>query len=429
MELKYLASRGVKSLGIKIEWQDSERATVMKQEEIHVNSGQSKKKDYRKTAFQLVMLLGIVSMFGDIAYEGGRSISSPYLATLGASAAMVGLITGAGEFLGYGLRIVSGYFADRTKAYWALTFIGYGLIAAIPLLAFAGCWQLAALLLILERIGKAIRSPARDTIISYAGKNIGRGWAFAIHEAMDQVGAIIGPLILSFALLESQAYQPGFNLLWLPVVLCVAALVFANRKAPVPEKLETKIETNIQPPKARLGRVFWLYGFFVLLAGTGFASFQLIAYHVKAQAIISDAQIPILYAVAMGVDAIVALIIGKTYDKKGLKVLIAVPVLTMPIPLLGFSQSYGLILGAIVIWGAVMGIHETIMRAAIADMVPMERRGSAYGIFNTLYGLSLFLGSTAMGFLYEVSIVYIFVFAVIMEIIAIALLFFTRRSN
>ena len=401
----------------------------MKQGKSQVRSEQSKAIDYRKTAFQVIILLGIVSMFGDIAYEGGRSISGPYLATLGASAAMVGLITGAGEFLGYGLRLVSGYLADRTKAYWVLTFIGYGLIGAIPLLAFAGNWQLAALLLILERIGKAIRSPARDTIISYAGKNIGRGWGFAIHEAMDQVGAIIGPLILSFAMIKSGGYQLGFNFLWIPVVLCVVALIVANRKAPVPERLEATIETGKQTIKAGLGRVFWLYGIFVLLAGSGFASFQLIAYHVKTQTIISDAQIPILYAVAMGVDAIVALIVGKTYDKRGLMVLAAIPVLTLPIPFLGFSHTYWLIILAIVLWGAVMGIHETIMRAAIADLVPIERRGSAYGIFNTLYGLSLFIGSAAMGLLYEVSITYILVFAVVMELVAIPTLFFIRRAK
>jgi MFS family permease len=368
-------------------------------------------------------------MFGDIAYEGGRSISGPYLATLGASAAVVGLVTGAGEFLGYALRLLSGYLADRTKAYWALTFIGYGLIGAIPLLAFAGNWQLAALLLILERIGKAIRSPARDTIISYAGKNIGRGWGFAIHEAMDQVGAIIGPLVLSFALITSGGYRRGFNLLWIPVVLCLAALIIANRKAPVPERLEAKVETDKPSAKGGLGRVFWLYGIFVLLAGTGFASFQLIAYHVKAQAIISDARIPILYAIAMGVDAVVALIIGKSYDKWGLMVLFTIPALTLPIPFLGFSNTYWQIILAIVLWGAVMGIHETIMRAAIADLVPIERRGSAYGIFNTLYGLSLFLGSVAMGFLYEVSTTYIMVFAVVMELVSIPSLFLIRRSR
>jgi len=203
----------------------------------------------------------------------------------------------------------------------------------------------------------------------------------------------------------------------------------ANRKAPVPERLEAKIETGKETIKVGLGRVFWLYGIFVLLAGTGFASFQLVAYHVKTQAIISDAQIPILYAVAMGVDAIVALIVGKAYDKRGLMVLVAIPALTLPIPFFGFSHTYWLIILAIILWGAVMGIHETIMRAAIADLVPIGRRGSAYGIFNTLYGLSLFLGSSAMGLLYEVSVTYIMAFAVILELLAIPALFLIKRSS
>lgn len=191
---------------------------------------QSKAASYRKTAFQIVIILGIVSMFGDIAYEGGRSISSPYLATPGASAAIVGLVTGAGEFLGYGLRLVSGYFVDRTKAYWALTFIGYGLIGATPLLAFAGNWQLAAVLFILERVGKAIRSPARDTIISCCGTSVGRGWGFALHEALDQVGAIIGPLILSFTLITSGGYREGFTIIWIPVVLALVAWLLQDGK-------------------------------------------------------------------------------------------------------------------------------------------------------------------------------------------------------
>ena len=399
----------------------------MKGNEGQAKVEQTKAASCRKTAFQIIILLGIVSMFGDIAYEGGRCISGPYLATLGASAAMIGLVSGAGEFLCYGLRLFSGYFADRTKAYWLLTFIGYGLIGAIPLLAFAGNWPLAAVLLIVERIGKAVRSPARDTIISCCGTSVGRGWGFAIHEALDQVGAIIGPLILSFAMITSGGYQLGFNLLWIPVVLCLVALAVANRKAPDVEKLEARNEAGKQ--RDGLGRVFWLYGVFILLAGAGFASFPLIAYHIKNQAIVSDAQIAILYAVAMGVDAVIALIIGKIYDKRGLMVLAVIPALTLPIPFLGFSHTYGLIVAAVVLWGAVMGTHETIMRAAIADLVPLGRRGSAYGIFNTLYGLSLFIGSATMGFLYDFSVVYIFVFAVSMELLSIPALFLIRRPR
>ncbi len=401
----------------------------MKQGESHVNSEQSSVAGIRKTAFQLIIFLGIVSMFGDVAYEGGRSISGPYLAVLGASASIVGLVTGAGEFLGYALRLASGYLVDRTRAHWLLTFLGYGMIAAIPLLAFAGRWQIAAVLLILERIGKAIRSPARDTIISYGGKSIGRGWGFALHEALDQVGAVIGPLILSFALFESGGYQAGFNFLWIPFGLMLLALIIAKRKVPAPEKLETKHLASQENVKGGLGRVFWLYGVFVLLAGAGFASFPLIAYHIKTQAIVADAQIPVLYAVAMAVDAIVALIIGKAYDKRGLMVLAVIPTLTLPIPFLGFSHTYWLILLAIILWGAVMGTHETIMRAAIADMIPAERRGFAYGIFNTIYGLSLFVASTAIGFLYGLSIPAILAFVVVMELLAIPALLLIKKQG
>ena len=384
--------------------------------------------DKRKAAFQLILLLGTVSMFGDIAYEGGRSISGPYLAMLGASAGAVGLVSGLGSLLGYGLRLISGYFTDRTRAYWVLAFVGYGLIAAIPLLALAGNWQLAAALLILERIGKAIRSPARDTIISYAGKNIGRGWGFALHEVMDQLGAVIGPLILSFALITTGDYQKGFNLLWVPVVLVLVFLILARHKVPLPEKLEAKVDTTSHDEVKGLGRTFWLYALFVLLAGAGFASFVLISYHIKAETLIIDAQIPVLYAIAMGVDGVVALIAGKAYDKHGLMVLAIIPVLTLPVPFLGFSYNYWYIISAVVLWGAVMGVHETVMRAAIADMVPVTKRGRAYGIFNAIYGLALFIGSAAMGFLYEISTHYLITFAVVMELLAVPILFLLKKS-
>lgn len=145
------------------------------------------------TAYRFIVLMGIVSMFGDITYEGARSITGPYLAVLGASAGIIGLVSGIGEFVGYALRLVSGRFADRAKAYWPLTFIGYGLILSVPLLGLVGYWHLAVLLIILERMGKAIRTPARDAILSHATKQVGRGWGFALHEALDQVGAIVGP--------------------------------------------------------------------------------------------------------------------------------------------------------------------------------------------------------------------------------------------
>jgi len=375
-----------------------------------------------------IILLGIVSLFGDVTYEGARSVTGPYLATLGASASIVGLVAGIGEFVGYALRLASGYLVDRTKAYWLLTFIGYGLLLSIPLLAFAGYWQLAVVLIILERMGKAIRSPARDTMLSYATKEVGRGWGFAVHEALDQVGAVIGPVVFSLVFLFHGGYREGFTLLWIPALLTLAVLALARKKVPSPQRLEAPEETGRQDIKGKLPRVFWLYTVFTLFSVAGFANFQLISYHLKVQSIVPDAQIPLIYAIAMGVDALAALVVGKTYDRIGLISLLAVPLLTLPIPFLAFSYSYSLVLISIILWGVVMGIQETIMRAAIADLTPIERRGFAYGIFNTAYGAGWFLGGALMGRLYEISLNYLILFAVVMELISIPLFFLVRKT-
>jgi len=376
-----------------------------------------------------IILLGIVSLFGDVTYEGARSVIGPYLATLGASANIVGLISGIGEFSGYALRLVSGYLADRTKAYWFFTFVGYGLLVSIPLLAFTGYWQLAAVLIILERMGKAIRSPARDTMLSYATKEVGRGWGFAVHEALDQIGAIIGPIVFSLVLLSQSGYREGFTLLWIPALLSVGVLAIARKKVPSPQKLETPGKVSKQSDSDKLPRVFWLYTLFTLFTIAGFANFQLISYHLKVQAVVPDAHIPIIYAIAMGVDAVAALIAGKTYDRIGLVSLLAVPLLTLPIPFLAFSYDYKMVLTGMVLWGVVMGIQETIMRAAIADITPVERRGFAYGIFNTVYGASWFLGSASIGLLYTLGVNYLILFVVVMELISIPLLFIVKRET
>jgi MFS family permease len=375
-----------------------------------------------------IILLGIVSLFGDVTYEGARSVAGPYLATLGASPGVVSLVAGVGEFVGYALRLASGYVADRTKAYWLLTFVGYGLLLSIPLLAFAGYWQLAAVLIILERMGKAIRSPARDTMLSYATKEVGRGWGFAVHEALDQIGAVIGPIVFSLVLLSHAGYSEGFTLLWIPALLTLAVLAIARKKVPSPQKLEALGETSRPNIQGKLPRVFWLYTVFTLFSMAGFANFQLISYHLKILSIVPDVQIPMMYAIAMGVDALAALLVGKTYDKIGLISLLAIPLLTLPIPFLAFSHSYSLVLISIVLWGVVMGIQETIMRAAVADLTSVERRGFAYGVFNTALGAGWLLSGALMGLLYEISINYLILFAVVMELISIPLFFVVRRA-
>ncbi|MCD6256241.1 MAG: MFS transporter [Deltaproteobacteria bacterium] len=378
-----------------------------------------------KTAFKFIFLLGIVSLFGDITYEGARSITGPFLSTLGASGAVVGLIAGFGEFIGYGLRLVSGYISDKTKGYWAMVFIGYGLILSIPLLSLVNCWEIAAILIVLERVGKAIRSPARDTILSHATMQVGRGFGFGIHEALDQVGAIIGPLIFSLVFYLKWGYREGLSILLLPAILTLLVLTVARRRYPLPQGFERPIKAD----KGRLSPVFWLYTIFTLLSVTGYANFQLISYHFKIKSVISNTQIPIFYAIAMAIDAIVALIIGKIYDKIGLMSLISIPLFTALIPIFSFSCNYSLALTGIIIWGTVMGMQETIMRAAIADLTPTSRRGLAYGIFNTIYGASWFIGGTLMGILYDFSIRYVIIFATIMELASVPVLIRAVRSQ
>lgn len=389
-----------------------------------------KKGISKKTAFQCIILLGIVSLFGDMTYEGARGVTGPYLAFLGASAAMVGIVSGIGEFLGYTLRLVSGYLADRTRSYWGFTIAGYALIFAIPLLGFANTWQAAAVFVVLERMGKAVRSPARDTILSHATKQVGRGLGFGLHEALDQAGAIIGALIFSFVLLLKDGYKTGFAVLWIPAVLTMLFLIIARIKYPSMEEFEAPAAGGggkIVAARGSLPGAFWFYTLFIFLSVAGFASFQLISYHFKTQSVIRDYQIPLFYALAMGVDGVVALIIGKTYDRFGLKSLLTIPLLTVPIPFFAFTHNYSFAVASVVLWGAVMGIQETIMRAAIADLVAVEHRGFAYGIFNTVYGASWLIGGALMGLMYDFSPGLIAVFTVAAEAVSIIVFFAAKK--
>ena len=388
------------------------------------------------------MLFGLVSLFGDMVYEGARSVNGPYLKTLGANAAIVGLVAGVAEFMGYVVRLASGYFADKTRAYWLFTFLGYGLLIVVPLLSLAGIWQVALIFIILERLGKALRSPARDTILSQATKQVGTGFGFAIAEALDQVGAVVGPLIFTvlFILLGKgdkglADYQKGYALLWIPFVLVMLSILLAYKKAPNPEVLESSLSKR--PEQDKLSKVFWLYTIFSFITTLGFTNFVLIGYHFKAKNVITDAQIPLFYAIAMGVDAIAALIIGKVYDlfknkkqndKAGLSTLIIIPILSIFIPIFAFSRNYIFALISALIWGVVMGAHETVMKSAIADLTTLKKRGTGYGIFNTAYGLAIFIGTALLGLLYEKSIPAIIIFSVLVQFAGIFAFFLMRKE-
>jgi MFS family permease len=384
-------------------------------------------KDFSKSAaLKFVILLGVVSLFADMTYEGARSATGAYLAVLGASGAAVGIIAGLGELIGYGLRLITGYISDRTGRYWTITLFGYFVnLVAVPLLALAGNWEIAALLMIGERIGKAIRTPARDVMLSYATQKMGRGWGFGLHEAMDQIGAILGPLIVTAVLYFGGSYRTGFAILLAPAILALSVLLVARLLYPHPRHFEVG---PARPQTKGFPRVFWLYLAAVSLIGAGFADFALIAYHFEKASIASPDLIPILYAVAMGVDALAALVIGRLFDRIGISVLIPVAIVSSFFAPFVFLDGLNLAFLGMALWGVGMGAQESIMRAAIAEMVPMDRRGSAYGIFNAGYGIFWFLGSALMGILYDISIPSLVVFSVVAQLASIPLLLWVRKE-
>lgn len=381
----------------------------------------------KRTAMSFVILLGAVSLFADMTYEGARSITGPYLAVLGASGAVVGFVAGFGELIGYGLRLLSGYLSDRTGRYWAITLVGYTVnLIAVPLLALAGRWEIAAALMVAERMGKAIRTPARDAMLSHATHEMGRGWGFGLHEAMDQIGAMVGPLIVAAVLYYRGGYATSFGILLLPALLALSVLLAARLLYPRPQDLEVSV-TNLE--SQGLPRIFWLYLAGVAFMAAGYADFPLIAFHFEKTAAVSQNWIPIFYAVAMGVDALAALLFGRLFDRVGLASLIAVSLLAALFAPLVFAGTFYLALLGMALWGVGMGAQESIMRAAVASMVSPNRRGSAYGVFNTGYGLAWFLGSALMGILYDTSLMALIVFAVVMQLTAIPLLVLASRET
>lgn len=386
------------------------------------------------SAMTFVVLIGTVSLFSDATYEGGRSLIGQFLQSLGSSAAAVGIAVGAGEFLGYALRLVSGYAADRTGAYWRITVLGYGInLLAMPLLAFVGRWQIAIALLFLERIGKAIRNPARDAMLSYATSEMGRGWGFGLHEAMDQTGAFLGPVLVTAVLFFRSGdevglggYHQAFAVLFAPALLALAVLMVARFLFPHPRDLESKT------PKAGVAGLTRSYWLFLLAAGfiaMGFADFALMAFHFRATDLVADRLIPMLFATGMGVDAAAALIMGRSFDRRPFATLITGVTLGALFAPFVFLGSLSLAVVGIALWGVGMSAQESVLKAALADLIPSNRRAYGFGLFATAFGLFWFAGSAAMGFLYDVDAEYLVVFSVAAQLLALPLFMLSRRGG
>ncbi|AFY41820.1 MFS transporter [Nostoc sp. PCC 7107] len=371
----------------------------------------------KSAALKFVILLGFVSLCADATYEGARSITGAYLQVLGASGTVVGLVAGFGELIGYGLRLAIGYLSDQTRKYWGITTLGFILnTAVVPLLAFAGRWEVAAGLMMAERTGKAVRTPPRDALLSHGVSQIGRGFGFGLHEAMDQTGAVMGPLAVAAMIYFQGEYRNAFTILIVPAVLGLIVLLVLQFLYPNPSDLEIETEINQEDG---IPRTFWIYLGAVAIIAAGYADFPLIAFHFQKGNIASGQTIPLFYALAMGVDAVAALIFGYLFDRVGISILMVAAFISSFFAPLVFLGNTQLALLGIALWGIGMGAQESILKAAIAGLVPKHKRATAYGIFSTGYGLAWFLGSTLMGVLYDRSITLLVVFSTATQLLAI----------
>jgi predicted MFS family arabinose efflux permease len=375
----------------------------------------------REDAFRFVWLIGLVSLFSDMTYQGAHGNAGPYLAILGAGGTVVGIVAGAGELVNYTLRLLFGWWADKTRAYWWIAFPGYALnLIAVPCLALCGHWPAAAACLILERTGKGIRTPARDVMLSHAADQVGRGWAFGVHEAMDQTGGMLGPLLVAGMIFFNQGYRAGFAVLAIPAALALVCLTITWRLYPHTEDIHRKpVDLNAHG----LPRSFW-----ILVAGMGclalgYADFALMAFHFKTHELLSPAWIPVSYGLAMGLQGLASLGFGQGYDRWGVKALIVAALPASAFAPLVFLGSPRFALLGLALWTVGMGAQGSIMKALVAELVPAERRGSAYGILNSSYGLCWFLGSATMGWLYDHSLPHLVLFSVVAQLASLPFLF------
>lgn len=386
------------------------------------------KGDIAKTAFGFVLIIGIVNLFADMTYEGARSITGPFLGSLGASATVVGVVAGTGELLGYSLRSVAGYFADKTQRYWLIVFVGYVInMLAVPALALTGNWPIAAALIVAERTGRALRKPVVDAMLSYAGKTIGRGWVFGLNEGLDQAGATVGPLIVALVLYLNSGFRTGFAVLLVSSVLCLVTLILARFWYPRPHELETE-SADISKAKG-FPRAYWIYVAAGALIAAGFADFSLIAFHFQKEAIISQTTIPLFYAVAMGAGALTNLVFGRLFDRVGFPIAIFAFLLGAVFAPLVFLGQFWLALTGMALWGIGMGAQNSLLKALLSGVLAVAKRSTGFGLFYTGYGLAWFLGSATMGLLYDKSILAVVVFSVVLQLLALPVFFLARRRS
>lgn len=377
-------------------------------------------------AFRFVLVMGLVNLFADMTYEGGASINGPFLGSLGASAAAISIIAGVGEFLGYSLRSVAGYFADRTGKHWPITFIGYSInLLAVPAMVFAWNWQVAALLILAERVGRAIRKPTVESMLSYTTGELGKGWVYGLNTALDETGATLGPLVMMAVLMSGASYHIGYSLLIIPSLLALISLTGARIVFPLPSELEQGRTAQA----TGFTKAYWLYMVAAAFFAAGLMSFELISFHLLSSHTVSANSIPALLSFGTVVSIIASLSLGKLYDRIGLPiVLIAVCLSSLFSPFLFLGGLAATFFG-IALWGIGYATQDTLLKAIIASVLPEGKRNLAFGLFYNGYAVGWLGGSIAVGLLYERSLLLLVTFAVTIQLLSLPFFFMAGRSQ
>lgn len=377
-------------------------------------------------AFSFVLTMGIVNLFADITYEGGGALNGPFLGSLGATAAAISIIAGLGECLGYAVRSISGRIADRTGQHWPVTFLGYGInLLAVPAMALAPNWETAAAFVLAERIGRGIRKPTVEAMLSYTTGQVGRGWVYAVNTALDETGATIGPLLMALVLYLKGSYQLAFGLLLLSSMASLATLFAARIKFPLPAQLE-----DGETARARgFTAPYWIYMTAGALFAAGLTSFELISFHLSASGSVAPALIPTLLALATAGGIVASLVFGKLYDRLGIVIVAGAACLSAFFSPLVFLGGLRVALAGMVLWGVGYATQDTLIKALIASVLPEGRRNSAFGIFYLGYGGGWLAGSIIMGLLYEHSRSGLIAFAVLTQIASIPFFVWGARAS
>lgn len=380
----------------------------------------------RSAALRFVVMMGVVNLFGDLTYEGGASINGQFLGSLGATAAAIGIIAGAGEFVGYALRLVSGLVADRAGKVWPITFVGYVInLLAVPAMALAHHWWIAGVLILAERIGRAIRKPTVEAMLSYTTERLGKGWAYAINTALDETGAMLGPIVIALALFAGADYRDGYKLLLISSILAIAALVVARKGFPLPERLEQARTVHTRG----FGRAYWLFMVGGACFGAGLLSFELVTFHLASTRMVTGPWLPLLLALSTGFGVVASLVLGKLYDRVGYPIVFGAMIASAAFAPLAFSSERTLVIIAMLPWGIGYAVQDTLMKAIVAGLLPEGRRNLAFGLFYAGYGLGWLIGSTTTGLLYGHSRLALVAFCVITQLAAVPLFVLASRRR